>query len=132
MLSSTLPRKRKGTRLERALAKDLAKLCGEAFRVKGSGALPGLPGDVLARITDRRWEGEAKRRARLPQVPERWLGGSDILFIEDDAGKRMVIMLWEPFAELVRAAQPAVTSDSPGVFAMPDSVSRWKKRRFGQ
>lgn len=134
MLSQNLPRKRRGTRSEREVAKDLAAIV-DAFRVKGSGAIPGLPGDVMAKLLpdSPRWELEIKRRGKPPQTLLKWLGGSDALVICPELGERTVLLRWPRFIELLRAINPPVMSaEVPPEIPKGSSTYRkpWPSRPF--
>lgn len=130
MLRSGLSKKRRGTLAERAVAKMLSNLCGESFRVKGSGAIEGLPGDVMARLTDRRWQIEVKSRKTPPKVVLGWLGGSDALFILPEGGEVTVTMRFDKFAELVSAAQSPAAPAGGAISPPASPATRWPKRPF--
>lgn len=83
--------RRKGKRGELEVVRWLRDLGVEARRVPLSGAAPGYPGDVVAKVPGvGRLILQVKRRRSLPG----WLGldGADLVVLREDRGQWLVLM----------------------------------------
>lgn len=98
------PSRDKGMRIEREIVNRHHEAGIAAERVPLSGAAGGsYTGDV--RIADR-WTAEVKGRSNgegFVQI-ERWLANYELLFLRRDRSAPLVVMPWEAYLSLVRAA----------------------------
>lgn len=94
--------KKKGTRLESEIVKDLLASGVEARRQPGSGIYQDFPHDVEARIRGRRYIIECKARKDSFRQLDRWMGAADLLIVRCDRSSPRVYLDWEVFLELAR------------------------------
>jgi hypothetical protein len=86
--------KQKGDRFERAFAKRIG-----GKKVPGSGAIPGLPGDVIG-PDGKIWECKA-RKDGFKQF-YKWIDGKDALVIKADGKKWLVVMEYDRYEEEIK------------------------------
>jgi len=92
---------RKGTRIERELARLHRDAQIHAERVPLSGAAGGLFAGDLRVAGTLRAEVKARASGEGFKTLERWLGGNDLLFLRRDRAKPLVVMEWDTYVRMM-------------------------------
>ena len=105
-----LKAKRKGTRVEYKIVKLLEKEGIYSRRQPMSGALFGLPHDVVVRIPqmgDLNIEVKARAGGTGFKTLARWIGSADLLMLVEDFEEPKVVMSWRTFKRFLDLAKTA-------------------------
>ena len=103
-----LKAKQKGTRVEYKIVKLLEKEGIYSRRQPMSGALFGLPHDVVVRIPqmgDLNIEVKARAGGTGFKTIARWIGSADLLMLVEDGEEPKVVMSWRTFKKFLDVAK---------------------------